>query len=220
MYPESFSQEDRDRDREHGLSYSAPSSSSQRNTNGSEVKPNHFYEFDHQAEEHSVGKLKCFYGNFGTILRAYSYIRSWGSDIKNVSEGAILNANYLLSLLSSVYEVPYKRPCTHEFVLSTKKFGTRSALAIAKRLLDYGYHPPTIYFPLIVREALMIEPTETESKQTLDEFADALIKIARELESNADVITSSPHTTYVTRLDEASASRNPNLRWQPPHFEQ
>jgi glycine dehydrogenase subunit 2 len=202
---------------EHKLCYSdcTAQDTDEKKHTGSPVKPKYIYEFDHKADEHSVGKLKCFYGNFGTILRAYSYIRAWGSDIKNVSEGAILNANYLLSLLSNVYEVPYKRPCAHEFVLTTKRFGPRSALAIAKRLLDYGYHPPTIYFPLIVREALMIEPTETESKQTLDEFADTLIRIARELETNPDLVTGAPHTTYVTRLDEVSASRNPKLRWEP-----
>lgn len=196
--------------------YSAPTEdSNEKKLCRSEVKPKIAYEFDYVGDGSSVGRLKCFYGNFGTILRAYSYIRSWGLGIKNVSEGAILNANYLLSLLTNVYELPYKRPCAHEFVLTTKKFGDRSALAIAKRLLDYGYHPPTIYFPLIVREAFMIEPTETESKQTLDEFAGALIKIASELETNPDIVMDAPQTTYVGRLDEVNASRNPNLRWDP-----
>jgi len=181
---------------------------------GQAISKNEFV-FDYLSNRRSVGRLKCFYGNFGTIVRAYSYLRSWGSDIMKVSEGAILNANYLMSRLNSVYELPYNRPCAHEFVLTSKKFGNKSALGIAKRLLDYGYHPPTIYFPLIVREALMIEPTETESKQTLDDFADALIKIANELETDPEVIASAPHTTYVTRLDEVYAARNPNLRWNP-----
>jgi glycine dehydrogenase subunit 2 len=163
----------------------------------------------------SVGRIKCFYGNFGTILRAYSYLRSWGSNITKVSEGAILNANYLMSLLKDVYEIPFNRPCAHEFVLTSKKFGNKSALAIAKRLLDYGYHPPTMYFPLIVREALMIEPTETESKQTLDEFATALTRIANELETDPDVVWGAPHTKHIGRLDEVSAARKPNLKWNP-----
>lgn len=183
------------------------------NLHNLQVEPENVYEFDYLANGCSVGRLKCFYGNFGTIVRAYAYIRCWGSNIKKVSEGAILNANYLLNLLSNVYELPYKRQCAHEFVLTSKKFGNKSALGIAKRLLDYGYHPPTIYFPLIVREALMIEPTETESKQTLDEFGDALIKIANELQADPDIISRAPHTTYVARLDEVYASRNPNLRW-------
>lgn len=180
-----------------------------------QAKPKNAFVFDYLTNGRSVGRLKCFYGNFGTIVRAYSYMRSWGSDIVKVSEGAILNANYLLSLLNGVYELPYNRPCAHEFVLTSKKFGNKSALGIAKRLLDYGYHPPTIYFPLIVREALMIEPTETESKQTLDDFADALIKIANELENDPNIIVGAPHTTYVARLDEVYAARNPNLRWNP-----
>ena len=163
----------------------------------------------------SVGRIKCFYGNFGTILRAYSYLRSWGSNINKVSEGAILNANYLMSLLKDVYEIPFNRPCAHEFVLTSKKFGNKSALGIAKRLLDYGYHPPTMYFPLIVREALMIEPTETESKQTLDEFATALTRIADELETDPDVVWGAPHTKHIGRLDEVSAARKPNLKWNP-----
>ena len=174
------------------------------------------YEFvlDHTKRK-SVGRIKCFYGNFGTLLRAYSYLLSWGSCIKKVSEGAILNANYLMSLLKGVYELPYDRPCAHEFVLTSKKFGNKSAMSIAKRLVDYGYHPPTIYFPLIVSEALMIEPTETESKQTLDEFADALIKIANEFEAEPEAVWGAPHTTHITRLDEVTAARKPNLRWNP-----
>jgi glycine dehydrogenase subunit 2 len=149
------------------------------------------------------------------LLRAYSYIRAYGSNIRRVSENAVLNANYLLSLLKDVYELPYDRRCAHEFVLSSRKFGQRSALNIAKRLLDYGVHPPTIYFPLIVPEALMIEPTETESRESLEAFASALLNIAKELRENPALVSSAPHNTPVGRLDEVLAARKPNLRWSP-----
>ena len=162
----------------------------------------------------SVGKVHSFYGNFGMLVRAYSYIISWGTNIRKVSEHAVLNANYLLSLLKDTYELPYDRSCAHEFVISSKNLGQKSALNIAKRLLDYGFHPPTIYFPLIVSEALMIEPTETESKETLDKFADAMKKIAKEVKEEPEVVTSAPHNTPVRRLDEITAARKPNLRWQ------
>ncbi len=161
----------------------------------------------------SVGKIHSFYGNFGMLVRAYSYIMSWGSNIRKVSEHAVLNANYLLSLLKDTYDLPYNRSCAHEFVISSKNLGEKSALNIAKRLLDYGVHPPTIYFPLIVSEALMIEPTETEGKETLDEFASTLKKIATELKENPQVVMSAPHNTPVGRLDEVTAARKPNLRW-------
>jgi glycine dehydrogenase subunit 2 len=149
------------------------------------------------------------------LVRAYSYIRSWGSNIRKISEHAILNANYLLSLLREDYELPYDRRCAHEFVLSSKKFGEKSAMNIAKRLMDYGFHPPTIYFPLIVREALLIEPTETESKDTLDRFALALRKIASEIKEDSNIVKGAPYTTSVGRLDEVAAARKPNLRWIP-----
>lgn len=164
-------------------------------------------------EPKSVGKIHSFYGNFGMLVRAYSYIMSWGSNIRRVSEHAILNANYLLSLLKDTYDLPYDRSCAHEFVISSKNLGEKSALNIAKRLLDYGFHPPTIYFPLIVSEALMVEPTETESKETLDEFAATLKKIASELKENPQVVMSAPHNTPVGRLDEVAAARKPDLRW-------
>ena len=216
LYPprSGLSQQERE---QHKVSYPASTSDTdeEKHLRNRQVTSKNGYEFDYMTDGRSVGRLKCFYGNFGTIVRAYSYIRAWGSDITKVSEGAILNANYLLSLLNNVYELPYKRPCAHEFVITSKKFGNKSALDIAKRLMDYGYHPPTIYFPLIVREALMIEPTETESKQTLDDFGDALLKIADELETDPEVIRGAPHTTYVARLDEVNASRNPDLRWKP-----
>lgn len=161
----------------------------------------------------SVGKVHSFYGNFGMLVRAYSYIISWGANIRKVSEHAVLNANYLLSQLKDVYEIPYDRTCAHEFVISSKKFGEKSALNIAKRLLDHGFHPPTIYFPLTVSESLMIEPTETESKETLDEFASTLRTIAREIKEDPQVVMSAPHNTPIGRLDEVMAARKPNLRW-------
>lgn len=169
----------------------------------------------HNERGKSVGRVLSFYGNFGMLVRAYSYILSWGTNIRKVSEYAVLNANYLLSLLRAYYELPYNRMCAHEFVLSSRKFGEKSALNIAKRLLDYGFHPPTIYFPLIVREALMIEPTETESKETLDKFASALRSIANEIKENPKLVNAAPYTTPVGRLDEVTAARKPNLRWFP-----
>jgi glycine dehydrogenase subunit 2 len=165
------------------------------------------------TKQKTVGMVRYSYGNFGMVIRAYCYIKSWGANIRKVSEHAILNANYLLSLLNDVYELPYNRRCAHEFVLSSRKFGEKSALNIAKRLLDYGFHPPTIYFPLIVREALMIEPTETESKETLDRFAAALRSIANEIKENPDIVKGAPYTKLVGRLDEVAAARKPNLRW-------
>jgi len=161
----------------------------------------------------SVGMTRYCYGNFGMLVRAYAYIRSWGNELRKISEHAILNANYLCSLLKEDFELPYDRRCVHEFVLSSRKLGQKSALNIAKRLMDYGFHPPTIYFPLIVPEALMIEPTETESKETLDEFATALSKIAKELKENPDLVKGAPYTRSVERLDEVIAARRPNLRW-------
>ena len=175
---------------------------------------NNYYFLDFTKRK-SIGKVRCFYGSFGMLVRAYSYIRAYGSSIRRVSENAVLNANYLQSLLKEVYELPYDRRCAHEFVLSCRKFGQRSALNIAKRLLDYGVHPPTIYFPLIVPEALMIEPTETESKEALDLFASALRSIAQELQEKPDIVKTAPHTTPVRRLDEVVAARKPNLRWTP-----
>jgi glycine dehydrogenase subunit 2 len=161
----------------------------------------------------SVGMTRYCYGNFGMLVRAYAYIMSWGNELRKISEHAILNANYLCSLLKEDFELPYDRMCAHEFVLSSRKLGQKSALNIAKRIMDYGFHPPTIYFPLIVPEALMIEPTETESKETLDEFATALRKIAKELKENPDFVKGAPYTRSVERLDEVIAARRPNLRW-------
>jgi len=165
---------------------------------------------------HTIGQVRSFYGSFGVLVRAYAYIRALGADgLRKVGENAILNANYLRVRLQQAYEVPYPRPCMHEFVLSgrrQKAVGVRT-LDIAKRLIDFGYHPPTVYFPLIVEEAMMVEPTETESKETLDAFADAMLAIAREAEEKPEVVREAPVTTVIGRLDEAAAARQPKLHW-------
>ncbi|HEX5502118.1 MAG TPA: aminomethyl-transferring glycine dehydrogenase subunit GcvPB [Thermomicrobiales bacterium] len=166
----------------------------------------------------SIGKLHAFYGNFGVLVRAYTYIRANGdTGLREVSEAAVLNANYLRAHLSDLYDLPYPRTNMHEFVLSgnrQKRRGVKT-LDIAKRLIDFGFYPPTIYFPLIVDEALLIEPTETESVETLDAFIAAMRAIAREAEDDPALVTSAPHQAPVTRLDEAGAARRPNLRWRP-----
>ncbi|KSU85728.1 glycine dehydrogenase subunit 2 [Fictibacillus enclensis] len=163
----------------------------------------------------SIGRVKPYYGNFGINVRAYTYIRTMGPiGLKQVSEYAVLNANYLMRRLEPHFDLPFTQHCKHEFVLSgkrQKKLGVRT-LDMAKRLLDFGYHPPTIYFPLSVEEAIMIEPTETESKETLDEFIDAMIQIAKEAEETPEVVQEAPHSTVVKRLDEAMAARKPVLR--------
>ena len=176
-------------------------------------KENEQFVFDYNKEK-SVGKLHSFYGNFGILVRALSYLKSWGSDIQKVSQIAVLNANYLFCLLKEDFDVPYDRRCAHEFVISAKNFGEKSTLNIAKRIIDYGFHAPTIYFPLIVKEALMIEPTETESKDTLDEFAKVLKTIIKELKEDPELVKNAPHTTP-GRLDEVKAARQLNLRWMP-----
>ncbi|WP_433743102.1 aminomethyl-transferring glycine dehydrogenase subunit GcvPB [Falsibacillus pallidus] len=174
-----------------------------------------FY-FDYDRPE-SIGRVKPYYGNFGINVRAYTYIRSMGPDgLKAVTEYAVLNANYMMRKLAPYYDLPFDRHCKHEFVLSgkrQKKLGVRT-LDIAKRLLDFGYHPPTIYFPLNVEECIMIEPTETESKETLDAFIDAMIQIAKEAEETPEVVQEAPHTTVVKRMDETLAARKPVLRYQ------
>jgi glycine dehydrogenase subunit 2 len=165
----------------------------------------------------SIGRVKAFYGNFGVFIKAYTYIRVLGAEgLRQVSEDAVLAANYLLAKLKEVYPLPYDRTCMHEFVLSgpLPQAPDVHTLDIAKRLMDYGFHPPTVYFPLIVPEALMIEPTETESKETLDAFAEAMLKIAEEAQENAELLHHAPHTTPVTRLDEVRAARHPVLRWE------
>lgn len=163
----------------------------------------------------SIGRMMNFYGNFSVLIRAYTYIRMLGAaGLRRVSENAIINANYLLSRLDGRYDLPYPKPVMHEFCLSgdrqKKAHGVRT-LDIAKRLLDYGFHAPTIYFPLIVSEALMIEPTETETRETLDQFAEALIYIADEAATSPELILAAPVNTPVRRLDEAQASRQLNI---------
>ncbi|MGA9173656.1 MAG: aminomethyl-transferring glycine dehydrogenase subunit GcvPB [Thermoactinomyces sp.] len=165
----------------------------------------------------SIGRVKGYYGNFGILVRAYAYIRTMGPEgLRLVSENAVLNANYMMRRLEPYYELPYKQHCKHEFVLSGKRQKQQGArtLDIAKRLLDFGFHPPTIYFPLIVDECLMIEPTETESKETLDRFIDVMIQIAKEVEENPEIVQDAPHHTVIKRLDEVTAARKPILRWE------
>ncbi|MBM7569687.1 aminomethyl-transferring glycine dehydrogenase subunit GcvPB [Aquibacillus albus] len=181
------------------------------------TKQNNEYVFD-DNRPHSIGRVKPYYGNFGINLRAYTYIRTMGAEgLKQVSEYAVLNANYMMRSLQETFELPYPQHCKHEFVLSgkkQKKLGVRT-LDIAKRLLDFGYHPPTIYFPLNVEEALMIEPTETESKETLDGFIKTMLQIAAEVEDSPEQVQEAPHHTVVKRMDEATAARKPILRYKP-----
>jgi glycine dehydrogenase subunit 2 len=173
----------------------------------------------------SIGRLRGFQGNYGTFVRAYAYIRSLGAEgLQDASETAVLNANYLLARLreegvAEYLPLAYDRLCMHEFVLSgaamKRELGIKT-LDLAKRLLDYGYHPPTVYFPLIVEEALLVEPTETETKETLDAFADAIAAILREAKDDPETVTTAPHTTPVRRLDEAGAAKRPRIRQPVP----
>lgn len=166
--------------------------------------------------KNSVGSVKGFYGNFGVLVRAYAYILMMGDNLKEASENAVLNANYLKEKLKGAYLLPYDEPCMHEFVLSGEKQKHEngvSTLNIAKALMDENTHPPTVYFPLIVHEAIMIEPTESETKQVLDEFVDAMLKIAQVAKTNPEVVISAPHTTPVKRLDETLAARHPDLKY-------
>ncbi|AKS67042.1 glycine dehydrogenase [Staphylococcus schleiferi] len=180
------------------------------------VKNGDRFEYDNEIK-HSIGRVKPFYGNFGIYLRAYTYIRSMGyQGLREVSEAAVLNANYMKARLKDTFVIPFDQYCKHEFVLSgtkQKKLGVRT-LDMAKRLLDFGVHPPTVYFPLIVDEGMMIEPTETESKETLDYFCDALIQIAKEAEEDPDKVLEAPHTTIIDRLDETTAARKPILKFE------
>ena len=166
----------------------------------------------------SVGRMRSFAGNVGILVRAYAYIRAHGGEgLREVSEDAVLAANYLKHRLAGAYVIPFERPCMHEFVVSSADLkaatGVRT-LDVAKRLIDKGFHPPTIYFPLTVEEGMLIEPTETESLETLDAFADALLEIAREAHDDPELVRSAPHNAPVRRLDEAAAARQPNLRWR------
>lgn len=166
--------------------------------------------------EHSIGSVKGFYGNFGVLVRAYAYILMMGDNLKEASENAVLNANYLKEKLKGAYLLPYDEPCMHEFVLSGEKQKHEngvSTLNIAKALMDENTHPPTVYFPLIVHEAIMIEPTESENKEVLDEFVNAMLKIAEEAKTNPEKVISAPHSTPVKRLDETLAARHPDLKF-------
>ena len=168
--------------------------------------------------ESSIGRMKSFYGNFGVMVKAYTYIRMLGAaGLREASEMAVLSANYLQTKLKGVYPLPHDRICMHEFVLEGRlpEAPEVHALDISKRLMDYGYHPPTNYFPLIVPEALMIEPTETESKQTLDSFVEAMLAIAREAVESPELLHEAPHGTPITRVDEVRAARQLKLRREP-----
>ena len=163
--------------------------------------------------------MGAFHGNFGALVRAWAYISTLGKEgIPQISEDAVINANYILSQLRGIYDLPYDRTCMHEVVFSAtnlkRQNGVR-ALDVAKRLIDYGIHPPTMYFPLIVDEALMVEPTETESKETLDYFIEVMKAIAKEAAEDPDLLHNAPHNTPNTRLDEARAARRPELKWTP-----
>ncbi|MBA2615209.1 MAG: aminomethyl-transferring glycine dehydrogenase subunit GcvPB [Actinobacteria bacterium] len=164
----------------------------------------------------TIGKVRGYYGPFGVFVRSYAFIRTYGPRLKEMSEAAVLNANYLLSRLRESYDLPFDRLCMHEFVLSARNLKREhgvSALDVAKRLMDYGFHPPTIYFPLIVPEALMIEPTESEPKERLDAFADAMLAIAREAAENKEVVKNAPQHRPVRRLDEVKAAKRAILKY-------
>jgi glycine dehydrogenase subunit 2 len=165
----------------------------------------------------TIGKVRGFYGPFGVFVRSYAFIRAYGPKLREMSEAAVLNANYLLALVREAFALPFDRLCMHEFVLSARRLKREhgvTALDVAKRLMDYGFHPPTIYFPLIVPEALMIEPTETEAKETLDKFAEAMLAIAREAAEEPALLKSAPHGRPVGRLDEVRAAKHPVVRYQ------
>ncbi|WP_181350087.1 aminomethyl-transferring glycine dehydrogenase subunit GcvPB [Thalassobacillus sp. CUG 92003] len=178
-------------------------------------KENETFYFE-ETRPQSIGRVKPYYGNFGINVRAYTYIRTMGAEgLKRVSEYAVINANYMMRRLQDEYALPFTQHCKHEFVLSgkyQKKMGVRT-LDIAKRLLDFGYHPPTIYFPMNVEEAMMVEPTETEAKETLDAFVDAMIQISNEAKEEPETVQEAPHTTVVSRMDETTAARKPVLRY-------
>ncbi|MGE5480021.1 MAG: aminomethyl-transferring glycine dehydrogenase subunit GcvPB [Chloroflexota bacterium] len=175
-----------------------------------------YYHLKYKCEK-SIGKMHSFFGNFGVLVRAYTYLRMLsGKGLREASENAILNANYIKSIVKKNFEFPYDEQCMHEFVMSgdrQKKQGVTTK-DIAKRLLDYGYHAPTIYFPLIVHEAMLVEPTETETIESLREFAETLNKIAHEAATEPELVTGAPRTTYVRRLNDALAARNLNVKWE------
>ncbi len=166
----------------------------------------------------SIGRVRSFYGNFGVMVRAYAYILRLGKEgLLRVAQNSVLNANYIKEKLKKYYELAYPKRCMHEVVFSCQKQKEKgaSALDIAKRLIDFGIHPPTMYFPLIVKEALMVEPTETESKETLDYFIQTMISIDKEIDEDLDRVKNAPHSANVKRVDEVRAARFPDLRWTP-----
>ena len=166
--------------------------------------------------KNSIGSVKDFYGNFSVLVKAYAYILMMGKNLKHASENAVLNANYLKEKLKKYYDLPYDEPCMHEFVLSgerQKHESGVSTLNIAKALMDGNTHPPTVYFPLIVHEAIMIEPTESEHKEMLDDFVETMIQIAQTAKENPEEILSAPHTTPVKKIDEVQAARHPDLKY-------
>jgi glycine cleavage system P protein (glycine dehydrogenase) subunit 2 len=164
----------------------------------------------------TIGKVRGFTGPFGVFVRSYAYMRMWGPRLREMSEVAVLNANYVLARLKNAYDLPFDRLCMHEFVLSARTLKREhgcTALDVAKRLMDYGFHPPTIYFPLVVPEALMVEPTETEAKETLDAFCDAMLAIAREAAEEPELLKEAPHHRPVRRLDEVRAAKSPVVKY-------
>lgn len=188
-------------------------SNSEHGTRNSE--PRYYLDFNMPK---SIGRVRSFFGTIGILFRGYCYIRTLGPDgLKDVSEQAVLNANYLRARVAEGFEIPHPGPCMHEFVATARGLVREKkvrAMDLAKRLLDYGYHAPTVYFPLVVPEALMMEPTETESKETLDAFADTLLKIKAE---DAEMVRNAPHTHVISRADEVKAAKEPILRWTPKH---
>ncbi|TKJ46231.1 glycine dehydrogenase (aminomethyl-transferring), partial [Candidatus Aerophobetes bacterium Ae_b3b] len=177
-------------------------------------KKGYYLDYDRAG---SIGKVRSFYGNIEVIIKAYCYLRSLGKKgLKKISHNAVLNANYLMERLKKYFYLPYDQPCMHEFVLSgvEGKMKDVRTLDIAKRLLDFGFHPPTIYFPLIVKEALMIEPTETESKETLDAFVSSMIQIRKEIDEDPSLVKQAPHNLSIGRLDEVKAAKELKLRWK------
>jgi glycine dehydrogenase subunit 2 len=179
------------------------------------VRDGEAFRLDHDRPK-SIGKVRGFTGPFGVFVRSYAYIRSYGPRLREMSEVAVLNANYLLARLKDTYDLPFDRLCMHEFVLSARTLKREhgiTAADVAKRLMDYGFHPPTVYFPLIVPEALMIEPTETEPRENLDAFADAMIAIAREAEEEPEVVKAAPTSRPIRRADEVKAAKQPVVRY-------
>ncbi len=180
------------------------------------VKHGDGYKFEYNYPD-SIGKVKGFFGNVGMLVRAYAYAKAYGKNLTKVSQIAVLSANYIMRSLDKYYHLPYNKTCAHECVFSGEKQAAKGVhtMDIAKRLLDYGFHAPTIYFPLIVKEAIMIEPTESESKATLDLFIETMKKIAHEAETQPELLHNAPTTTPVGRLDGVKAARQPNLRYEP-----